>query len=181
MIDSFWKMVLTKNNNQSSTNAVKHWIYSNSYLSTPEKKLYKHTIKSLFLELQPNWIIEETIVYKIAKHVIQLSRITQAESEYISKESDSVDWWATTIVMKYVRSAKELKEYQEYEAQKMKIPEKKKFKNLEVHDYQLDTLLRFDKYDTSIQNKIIKLTKELYKLKQMKNGKFDYIDLNISK
>ena len=68
-------------------NARKHGILS-ELASREEDGAYKFYIEQLYVELQPNNIIEEMLVERIAIHYMKLKRLIKAESEYIDYVSN---------------------------------------------------------------------------------------------
>lgn len=68
-------------------NARKHGILS-ELIVRDEEGSYKAYIEQLYSELQPNNIIEEMLVERIAVHYMKLKRLMKAESEYIDYVSN---------------------------------------------------------------------------------------------
>ena len=68
-------------------NARKHGILSD-LINNEEKSTHKAYVEQLYKELQPNNIIEEMLVERIAVHYMKLRRLMSAESEYIDYVSN---------------------------------------------------------------------------------------------
>jgi exoribonuclease R len=73
----------TEGKNIVRFNARKHGILS-KLINADEKSTYKDYIEQLYNELQPNNIIEDILVERIAVHYIKLTRLMKAESEYMA-------------------------------------------------------------------------------------------------
>ena len=76
-----------KGKNMVRFNARKHGILS-ELIVRDEEGAYKVYIEQLYSELQPNNIIEEILVERIAVHYMKLKRLMSAESEYIDYVSN---------------------------------------------------------------------------------------------
>ena len=76
-----------KGKNMVRFNARKHGILS-ELIGRDEEGAYKVYIEQLYSELQPNNIIEEMLVERIAVHYMKLKRLMSAESEYIDYVSN---------------------------------------------------------------------------------------------
>jgi hypothetical protein len=68
-------------------NARKHGILSD-LINNKEKSTHEDYVEQLYNELQPNNIIEEMLVERIAVHYMKLRRLMSAESEYIDYVSN---------------------------------------------------------------------------------------------
>jgi len=64
-------------------NARKHGILSD-LINNEEKSTHKAYVEQLYKELQPNNIIEEMLVERIAIHYMKLRRSMKAENEYMA-------------------------------------------------------------------------------------------------
>ena len=68
-------------------NARKHGILSD-LINNKEKSTHEDYVEQLYNELQPNNIIEEMLVERIAVHYMKLRRLMSAEREYIDYVSN---------------------------------------------------------------------------------------------
>jgi len=76
-----------KGKNVVRFNARKHGILS-ELISRDEDNAYKFYIEQLYGELQPDNIIEEMLVERLAVHYMKLKRLMIAENEYIDYVSN---------------------------------------------------------------------------------------------
>ena len=80
----------------SALNSVKHGLYSNHIIVRSKDLLedfaeYDHLISSLREELEPETVLQECIVRKIANCIWRSRRVVDAEASFIKGEIDDVD------------------------------------------------------------------------------------------
>ena len=78
-------------------NARKHGILSD-LINNKEKSTHEDYVEQLYNELQPNNIIEEMLVERIAVHYMKLRRLMSAESEYIDYVSNIEEFEFDTTI-----------------------------------------------------------------------------------
>lgn len=119
-------------------NARKHGILA-SLITDYEDDFYKKYLNELFEEFQPNTLIEQILVERIALHYLKLYRVAKAESEFIkgclSAKSDFYDFDKIILGKDFVPA---------------------------INQIDVENLAGiYGRYETSIENKLYRAIREL--------------------
>ncbi len=123
-------------------NARKHGILAN-LIAEYEGDFYKQYVDQLFEELQPNSLIENILVERIALHYLKLFRLCKAESEFMKSCLSSTDNFNTVF----------------------KLVNDKDYVPVVTHTDIQQLVDIYGRYETTIENRLYRAMRELKEYK----------------
>ncbi|OGJ55028.1 hypothetical protein A3D11_02240 [Candidatus Peribacteria bacterium RIFCSPHIGHO2_02_FULL_49_16] len=127
-------------------NARKHGILSN-LISDYEKGVYEHYLNQVFEELRPETALEEILVERIAIYYLRLYRAGKAEKEYILSRLNPGEFDLDAV-----------------------MESDKGYKPVLKFEYVERLYGVYNRYETSIENRLYKAMHELERIQRMRKG-----------
>ncbi len=179
-----------------SKNAITHWLTAQRLISEKEKRFYESILDKIIRETQPDGYLEMVMCERIAFHQMRLLRSVWIESMFI--ETHTLQSEIECLEMEWVEEdkpknkplntgykaldllfGKEDEMDNKYQVQTSLL--KERIRELQKNYISLssfDTLEKIQRYDTNLENRLLKTMREYQKLKEMKKGKA-IIDITI--
>lgn len=166
---SEWKLV-------SKYNAVKHWLYAKTFFSEQDEQQFKGILSIFVAELQPVWTIENMLLERVVMCQIKLLKLAEftSEIEEMNKIQAEICYTTSKLPIEQLPDLNDIKpgRQEEYESLSSYVSYLRNKLSANYMNptywYGYELTDRLQKFDTVLENKLLRLIKEFYKFQNIR-------------